>query len=104
MDLSTTPVIAGKKVIEHKGLVYGDSATGIDIAQMTSIPFGLGFGLEGTKTETFDVGSAKQTAVDTMVHYATQWGANAIVGIRFDIELIGRFLLVSVSGTAVIVE
>ena len=50
---------------------------------------------------------AREKALEEMMHRAAQRGANAVVGIDFDYEVLGAnngMLMVTVNGTAVVVE
>ena len=50
---------------------------------------------------------ARDKAVEEMLHRAKKMGANAVVGVDVDYEVLGEkngMLMVSVSGTAVVVE
>lgn len=54
-----------------------------------------------------DLGKAREHAFNEMMQSAHQKGANAIVGIDVDYEVVGEkgaMMMVSVTGTAVIVE
>ncbi|MDD4438866.1 MAG: heavy metal-binding domain-containing protein, partial [Tissierellia bacterium] len=51
--------------------------------------------------------SARQNAIDEMADRARQMGANAVVGVDIDYEILGsanNMMMVIASGTAVIVE
>ena len=103
---TTTSVIEGKKITSYKGLVTGEVILGANIfkdfmAGIRDIVGGRSGSYERTLRE------ARQSAVKEMEEAAAALGANAIVGIDIDYETIGKagsMLMVSVSGTAVVVE
>ena len=54
-----------------------------------------------------ELAEARDKAVEKMMHRAKKMGANAVVGVDVDYEVLGEkngMLMVSVSGTAVVVE
>jgi uncharacterized protein YbjQ (UPF0145 family) len=106
MILSTTPNIEGKKAVKYVGLVSGHAILGANIfrdffASVRDIVGGRSGGYEA------ELRKAKDIAIDEMSEQARHLGANAIVGIDLDYETIGTnssMLMVSASGTAVVVE
>ena len=106
MLISTTPTLEGKRIIEYKGIVFGEVVAGVDFikdftAGLTNFFGGRSGSYEGELTE------ARESALTEMQRRAAQMGANAIVGIDVDYEVLGQgnnMLMVSVTGTAVIVE
>ena len=48
-----------------------------------------------------ELGKARNTALDEMEEHAAELGANAVVGVDLDYEVINNMLMVSASGTAV---
>jgi uncharacterized protein YbjQ (UPF0145 family) len=108
MIVSTTPTIEGKKMVEYLGLVSGEAILGANIFKdlFAGIRDIVG-GRAGAYEE--ELRSAKQIAVDEMVEHAQALGANAVVGVDLDYETIGvgsagNMLMVSASGTAVVIE
>ena len=106
MILSTTPGSDGKRAVKYVGLVSGDAILGANIfrdffASIRDIVGGRSAAYEA------ELRKAKDIALGEMREQAMQLGANAIVGIDIDYETIGAggsMLMVSASGTAVIVE
>jgi uncharacterized protein YbjQ (UPF0145 family) len=102
MILSTTPAIEGRKAVRYLGLVSGDAILGANIfrdffASIRDIVGGRSASYEA------ELRKAKDIALAEMRHL----GANAIVGIDIDYETIGAngsMLMVSASGTAVVLE
>lgn len=106
MILTTTPNIERKEVVRYLGLVSGDAILGANIfrdffASIRDIVGGRSAAYEA------ELRKAKDIALGEMREQARNLGANAIVGIDIDYETIGAnssMLMVSASGTAVVVE
>lgn len=104
MILTTTHTIEGKNVQEYKGVVFGETIIGANIfkdifASIRDIVGGRSASYEQVLQE------ARQTAIKEMSDRAQLLGANAVVGIDVDYEVIGgsgSMLMVSASGTAVV--
>jgi uncharacterized protein YbjQ (UPF0145 family) len=108
MIVSTTPTIEGKRMANYLGLVSGEAILGANIFKdlFAGIRDIVG-GRSGAYEE--ELRQAKQIAIDEMVEQARALGANAVVGVDLDYETIGvgssgNMLMVSASGTAVVVE
>lgn len=101
MILSTTPTIEGKKIVEYAGIVTGEAIMGANIvrdifASITDIVGGRSGAYESKLKDARDI------AFEEMTARANQLGANAVVGIDIDYEVIREgMLMVAVSGTAV---
>ncbi|MBH0179797.1 MAG: heavy metal-binding domain-containing protein [Nitrospira sp.] len=106
MILTTTSNIEGRKAIKYLGLVSGDAILGANIfrdffASIRDIVGGRSAAYEA------ELRKAKDIALGEMREQAKHLGANAIVAIDIDYETIGAnasMLMVSASGTAVVVE
>jgi len=106
MIITTTPSIEGKRIVEYKGIVFGEVVAGVNFikdfaAGLTNILGGRSVSYEGELIE------ARQNAIGEMSERAVQLGANAIVGVDVDYEVLGErnnMLMVTASGTAVTVE
>lgn len=106
MIITTTPHIEGKKIIEYKGIVFGEVVNGVDFvkdfaAGLTNFFGGRSGSYEGELIE------ARENAIHEMQQRAAGLGANAVVGVDIDYEVLGQggnMLMVTASGTAVIVE
>jgi len=108
MIVSTTPTIEGRRIAQYLGLVSGEAILGANIFKdlLAGIRDIVG-GRSGAYEE--ELRKAKQIAIDEMVEQARALGANAVVGVDLDYETIGigsggNMLMVSASGTAVVVE
>ena len=102
MIVTTTPSVEGKKISAYHGIVVGEAILGANVirdlfAGITDI---LG-GRSGAYEE--ELGKARKTALDEMQERAEALGANAVVGVDLDYEVINNMLMVSASGTAVTV-
>ena len=105
MLLSTTPQIEGYTIREYKGIVNGETIIGANF--LKDIMAGLR-DIVGGRSNSYEkvLRQAKDTALSEMVQDAMRAGANAVVGIDFDYETIGKdgsMLMVAVSGTAVVI-
>ncbi len=106
MLVTTTPTLEGKTIRKYLGLVSGETIIGANLfrdigASFRDILGGRAKGYERSLTE------AKQTALDEMIAQAQRLGANAVIGVDLDFETVGSngsMLMVSASGTAVIIE
>ncbi|MDO8508311.1 MAG: heavy metal-binding domain-containing protein [Nanoarchaeota archaeon] len=104
MILTTTPSIEGKKIKEYLGIVSGESILGANIFR----DFFAGIrDIVGGRSAAYEkvLKDAQEMAKQDMIQKAKQLGANAIVGIDLDYETVGKgtMLMVSMSGTAVVV-
>jgi uncharacterized protein YbjQ (UPF0145 family) len=106
MILTTTPSIEGKTIKEYKGIVVGEVISGVDFikdftAGLTNFFGGRSQSYEGELIE------ARESALQEMQQRAERLGANAVVGVDLDYEVLGNannMLMVTASGTAVYVE
>lgn len=106
MIVSTTPTIEGRPAVKHLGIVSGEAILGANVfrdffASVTDIVGGRSGTYEAKLRE------AKEIALREMQQEAQARGANAIVGVDLDYEMLGAgngMLMVSASGTAVVVS
>lgn len=106
MDLTTTPSMEGKTIIRYCGVVAGEAVLGANVFKdmFASIRDIVG-GRSGTYEK--ELRKARQIALDELAEQARELGANAVVGIDLDYEVLGEkngMLMVSASGTAVVVS
>jgi len=103
MIISTTPQIEGHPVKVYHGIVTGETIIGANLFRdlFASIRDVVG-GRSGAYEEVLQ--EARETALREMQERAEQRGANAVVGVDLDYEVVGKggsMLMVSASGTAV---
>ena len=106
MILSTTPSLEGKSITEYKGIVVGEAILGANIfkdlfAGIRDIIGGRSAAYEK------ELAKAREIAMAELSENARAVGANAVVGIDIDYEVVGPnggMLMVSISGTAVVVR
>jgi uncharacterized protein YbjQ (UPF0145 family) len=98
--LTTTPSVEGYSIAEYKGIVTGEAILGANLfrdifAGITDIIGGRSGAYEA------ELAKARQTALTELEEKAASLGANAVVGVDLDYEVINNMLMVSASGTAV---
>ncbi|MBQ5589931.1 MAG: putative heavy metal-binding protein [Anaerotignum sp.] len=103
MIITTTPAIEGKKIVEYKGIVFGEVISGVNMVKDMMAGLTNIFGGRSNTYET-ELINARQNALREMEERAAQLGANAVVGVDIDYEVLGAdngMLMVTASGTAV---
>lgn len=106
MVVTTTNAVEGKKVVEYKDIVFGEVITGINFFK------DIGAGLRnmfGGRSQGYEdeLCNARNEALQEMKQRAASLGANAVIGVDIDYEVLGAdngMLMVTASGTAVTVE
>lgn len=106
MIITTTPTIDGKRIVDYKGIVFGEVISGVNFikdfaAGLTNFFGGRSSSYEGELIE------AREQALAEMQKRAEMLGANAVVGVDMDYEVLGQggnMLMVTASGTAVRIE
>jgi uncharacterized protein YbjQ (UPF0145 family) len=106
MQLTTTPSIEGKHVVKYCGVIAGEAILG---ANLFKDLFAGIRDLVGGRSGTYEkeLQRAREIALEELRQRAQDLGANAVIGIDIDYEIMGKengMLMVSASGTAVIVE
>lgn len=106
MLLTTTPTLDGRRIREYKGIVTGEAILGANVFRdmFASIRDIVG-GRSGAYEKVLK--DARDMALEELGEEARLLGANAVVGIDLDYEVLGSggsMLMVSASGTAVVVE
>ena len=104
MILSTTPTLEGHRINEYKGIVHGETIVGANIFKdiMASVRDVFG-GRSGAYEK--ELQKARRMALEEMAEEARKMGANAVVGVDIDYEVVGQsMLMVTASGTAVVIE
>lgn len=104
MIVTTTNTIEGYKITSYKGIVVGEAIMGANVvrdvfASITDIVGGRSGAYESKLQD------ARDTAMNELEARAAALGANAVVGVDLDYEVVGQsMLMVSASGTAVVIE
>lgn len=105
MIVTTTPSVEGKTILEYKGIVFGEVISGVNwVRDLTAGLSNFFGGRSGTYEE--ELTNARETALRELERRAQERGANAVVGVDVDYEILGSnngMLMVTVSGTAVLV-
>ena len=103
MILTTTPTVEGRAIVEYKGIVFGEVITGVNFIK------DIGAGLRnifGGRSGSYEkeLLDARSSALRELESRACEKGADAVVGIDIDYEVLGPnggMLMVTASGTAV---
>lgn len=104
MIVTTTPGIEGHRIVDYCGVVVGEAIMGANIvrdffAGITDIVGGRSGAYEAKLRD------AREVAFAELKEKAIEAGGNAVVGVDLDYEVVGdSMLMVSVSGTAVMIE
>lgn|SRR5512139_1236254 len=106
MIVTTTPTIEGKRITRYCGVVAGEAILG---ANLFKDLFAGIRDLVGGRSATYEreLQRARDLALREMEEKARAAGGNAVVGVDLDYEVLGTgngMLMVSASGTAVVVE
>ena len=106
MITTTTNTIEGRQIRQYLGLVTGEAIMGANVISdfMASITDFVG-GRSGTYESKF--AEARETALQELEEEAQRKGANAVVGIDIDYQVLGAnngMLMVTATGTAVKTE
>ncbi len=103
MLLTTTPSIEGMKVVKYCGIVSGETIFATNVIRDFMAGIRDFFGGRSKSYEEVLI-KAKNAALQEMTDEAIRMGANAVIGIDLDYETVGDMMMVSCSGTAVILS
>jgi uncharacterized protein YbjQ (UPF0145 family) len=106
MIVTTTPNVEDKRITRYCGIVTGEAILGANLfrdffANIRDLVGGRSTAYENV------LRSGRETALAELQENARELGANAVVGVDIDYEVVGQsggMLMVSISGTAVVVE
>lgn len=104
MIVTTTNSIEGRKVVDYRGIVVGEAIVGANIvrdffAGITDIVGGRSGAYESKLQD------ARDTDLRELEERAASKGANAVIGVDLDYEVVGdSMMMVSASGTAVVLD
>ena len=104
MLMSTTSVVEGRPVNRYLGIVTGEAIIGANVFRDM---FAAVRDIVGGRSATYEkaLAEARDLALAEMQQRAEAIGANGIIGIDLDYEVLGQangMLMVSCSGTAVV--
>ena len=103
MILTTTPTIEGRTIVEYKGVVFGEVISGVNfLRDFAAAIRNIVGGRSGSYEE--ELVRARDQAMNELASRALRLGADAVVGIDIDYEVLGEnggMLMVTASGTAV---
>ncbi len=100
MILTTTGNVEGRKVDEYLGVIAGEAIMGANLikdlfANITDVLGGRAGAYER------ELANARETALQELEQSARDLGADAVLSIDLDYEVINTMLMVTASGTAV---
>lgn len=103
MIVTTTPTIEGRRITDYKGIVTGEAILGANIFR--DLFAGIR-DLVGGRSAAYEqeLERARRIALKEMEEKTRALGADAVIGVDVDYEVIGAngsMLMVAVSGTAV---
>jgi uncharacterized protein YbjQ (UPF0145 family) len=105
MLLTTTPSVEGRPVQKYLGIVSGEAIIGANafrdlFARVRDVVGGRSGAYESVLID------ARKDALEELTAAAQKLGANAVVGVDIDYEVLGQdngMLMVTASGTAVVI-
>ena len=103
MLVTTTNTLEGRKIVDYLGICSAEAVCGANLfrdmfAGIRDLVGGRSGAYENVLSE------GKALAIDDMCAQAEEMGANAVIGVDIDYEVVGEkgsMLMVAVSGTAV---
>ena len=106
MLVLSTDSVEGRRIVEYYGLVSGDAILGANIFK----DFFAGIrDVVGGRSAAYEeeLSKAREIAIAELQQRSRDLGANAVVGVDLDYEVLGQsggMLMVSASGTAVVLD
>ena len=102
MIITTTPTIENRTITEYKGIVFSEVIAGVNAIKDLAAGFRDIFGGRSQSYED-ELLKARQEALFELDKRAEKLSANAIVGVKIDVETVGTgsMLMVVATGTAV---
>ncbi|WP_308857779.1 putative heavy metal-binding protein [uncultured Oscillibacter sp.] len=103
MILTTTPAVEGRTITQYHGIVFGEVISGVNVLKDFTAGLSNFFGGRSNTYEE-ELMNARTQALSELEQRAVRLGADAVVGIDVDYEVLGSdngMLMVTVSGTAV---
>ena len=107
MEILTTPIVEGRRIVEYKGLVTAINVRAINVLRDFLTAFRDIFGgRSGSYQEVMH--EIQQEVLQEISEEAERMGANAIIGFQLDFDNIGSkrksLIMAFAKGTAVIIE
>lgn len=104
MLITTTSVLEGRPVQRYLGIVTGEAIIGANVFRDL---FATVRDIVGGRSATYEraLAEAREVAMSEMTKRAEEMGANGVIGVDLDYEVLGQangMLMVSCSGTAVL--
>lgn len=103
MVITTTSSVEGREIAAYRGIVFGEVVSGVNFMKDIGAGFRNFFGGRSQGYEN-ELMRAREEALDEMAARAKNLGADAVVGVKMDYEVLGAdngMLMVTCSGTAV---
>jgi uncharacterized protein YbjQ (UPF0145 family) len=103
MILTTTPTVEGRTIVDYRGVVFGEVISGVNFLRDFAASVRNIIGGRSNSYEE-ELINARTQAMNEMADRAARLGADAVVGIDIDYEVLGEnngMLMVTASGTAV---
>lgn len=88
MIITTTPSIEGHRIVEYRGIVFGEVVSGVDFVRDFAAGMRNFFGgRSGTYED--ELQRARESALQELQQRAADRGANAVVSVDIDYEVLG---------------
>jgi len=107
MEILTTPIVEGRKIVEYKGLVTAKNVRAVNVVRdfFTFFRDFVG-GRSGSYQEVMD--NIQREVIEEISQEAQKLGANAIIGFHLDFDNVGSknksLIMAFAKGTAVVLE
>ena len=88
MIITTTPSVEGRRIVEYRGIVFGEVISGVNFVKDIAASFSNFFGGRSSSYEE-ELVMARQNALRELEQRAYAMGANAVVGVDIDYEVLG---------------
>ena len=106
MIITTTPTVEGREIVSYQGIVFGEVISGVNVFKDFAAGLSNFFGGRSATYED-ELTNAREMALQELEQRALARGANAVVGVDIDYEVLGAdngMLMVTASGTAVVLK
>ena len=103
MIVTTTGCVEGREIESYRGIVFGEVVSGVNFFRDIGASFRDFFGGRSQGYEE-ELMRSREEAINEMMERASKLGADAVVGVKMDYEVLGSdngMLMVTCSGTAV---